>query len=65
MADQIARQRRISAEFCRLKPGDVLTHPRSGEPIAKVIRFRNSTDQRGDKPNRYTVIMVLEDLDHG
>lgn len=55
--------RRISAAFVQLKPGDVLLHPRTNEPIAKVVTARNATTERAGKPNRYTVSLVLEDIE--
>jgi hypothetical protein len=50
------------ASFVRARPGDLLLHPLTGEPICVVVTAENTTLERAGKPNRYTITLTLEDL---
>ena len=52
----------FSAEFCWLRAGDLLVHPRTRDPIATVERVKHSSVERPGKPTRYTVTLVLDEI---
>jgi hypothetical protein len=50
------------AGFVFLRPGDLLLHPRTNAPIAKVISCSHKTTMRKKRPDKHTVTIVCEDL---
>jgi hypothetical protein len=54
--------RRFAGQFVRLKPGDVVTHPRTQEPLAIVVSAKRALVQRRGKPDRHRITFTFEDI---
>lgn len=62
IAEDSPERREFSAEFAMVEPGDYLTNPATGRPIAIVTRVRNATVKNPGKPTRYTITLECEEI---
>ena len=54
---------RVSGAFVRARPGDLLVHPGTQQPLARVVSMSHAMTAREGKPTRHRIVLVAEDVE--